>query len=120
MTVEAHSFTIGVGSLVYFKFRQVNHASRHHARLPGTHISYIIGLTSYTLIAFLLHTYLVGVPEIMKSGYYNLSPALHSAATKVIGYVSASPSAKFLLAALLSKAFHHFDCFTQSNGEEGV
>lgn len=58
------------------------------------------GQSSHTRLPFLLHTYLVEAIEIKNSVCYDSSPALHIAATRVIGYVSASPSAKFLLAAL--------------------
>ena len=55
----------------------------------------------------------------MKAVCYELSPALHIAATKFIGYVSASPSAKFLLAALPRKvSFHHPDRLMRSHGEK--
>lgn len=61
----------------------------------------------------------MGTIAIKKAVCYNLSPALHSAATKIVSYVSASLSAKFLLANLLLKAsFHQCDRFMWSIEEE--
>ena len=55
-----------------------------------------------------LHTYLVGLWAIIKAFEYDLSPALHSAAAKVIELPSGTSSAQFLLVFLTSEvsAFH--------------
>ena len=75
--------------------------------LPGTHIQYINNPVSPNYFFFLLHTYLGEDPAIKKAGVHDLSPALHSAATRIIGYVSASPFPEFLLAILPRGFFHH-------------
>lgn len=91
--------------------------------LPGTHIPYINNPVSLKYFFFFLHTYLGEDPAIKKAGVHDLSPALHSAATRIIGYVSASPFPEFLLAILPHGFFHHLvascdrmerDCFRDS------
>ena len=94
---------------------KITTATRHS--LAPWH-KYLNPLLPPNLSLFFLHTYLVGATAIKKAVCYDSSPALHSAAARVIELLSGTSLAQFLMVYPFGTFFSLESCLVRGFEEE--